>query len=174
MIFNKYLHIRAPKLSAYLDAQISTTQSRRIEAHLATCRFCTARLDDLRAIQSSLQTIKTRVLWDTPLPPWSLIERELVSTRVRASFFARYGFHVAGAGGAALLLILAVYHYLPISTPPGEPSAITSESSDLYQYVGDRLFAPEKVLLGDAVAIRPELEEAVLPQNVYFHDRSPL
>jgi hypothetical protein len=43
------------------------------------------------------------------------------------------------------------------------------EPSDLYQYVGDRLFAPEKVLLGDAVAIRPELEEAVFPEKVYFH-----
>jgi hypothetical protein len=174
MIFNKYVHIWHSNLSAYLDAQVSVAKGRRIEAHLAGCQVCTARLADLRDVQTALRELEPDALWDAALPPWSAIEKDLGSAPISAPFLIRYGPRLAGAGCSALLLILALYYYLPTSTPHRELAPLRTESSDLYQYIGDRLFAPEKVLLGDAVAIRPELEEAVLPENVYFHARSLL
>ncbi|MGH7843675.1 MAG: hypothetical protein ACREQW_00685 [Candidatus Binatia bacterium] len=114
----------------------------------------------------------SRVSWNAPLPSWAALEVELGSRPAPAPLFVRYGLQMAGAAGSALLLAFVLYYYLPRSAPPAEMAAARFESSDLYQYVGDRLFAPERVLLGDTVAIRPELEEAVFPEKVYFHHRN--
>jgi hypothetical protein len=121
-------------------------------------------------MQVALYAVKTsRVTWNVPLPPWSTIETAIVSRPLPAPFFVRYGMRMAGAACSVLLLASALYYYLPRPAPPVDSAVARFEPSDLYQYVGDRLFAPEKVLLGDAVAIRPELEEAVFPEKVYFH-----
>jgi anti-sigma factor RsiW len=173
MKLNRSLHIWPTNLSGYLDGEISPVKSRRIERHLAKCQACTATLDGLRRVQVALYAMKaSRTSWNAPLPSWAAIEVELHSRPMPAPFFVRYGLQMAGAAGSALLLAFALYYYLPRSAPPADMAVARFEPSDLYQYVGDRLFAPEKVLLGDTVAIRPELEEAVFPEKVYFHDRN--
>ena len=81
---------------------------------------------------------------------------------------------MAGAACAVVLLALALVLYYPNSQPARDVDVTASrpESSDLYQFVGDRLFTPEKVLMGESLVIGPEVEEAIVPQRSYFHARS--
>ena len=79
---------------------------------------------------------------------------------------------MTGAACAVVLLALALVLYYPNSQPARDVTASLPESSDLYQFVGDRLFTPEKVLMGESLVIGPEVEEAIVPQRSYFHARN--
>jgi hypothetical protein len=109
---------------------------------------------------------------ELPLPPWSAIEARLGEHSLPIPFFFRHWLPVAGAACAVLLLALALVLHSPSSQPARDVAASRPESSDLYQFVGDRLFTPEKVLLGESLVINPEVEEAIVPQRSYFHERS--
>ena len=52
-------HIEKQWLSAYLDEQLSSVQSRRVQEHLARCTECRAYLTDLHAMQQQLKEFKT-------------------------------------------------------------------------------------------------------------------
>lgn len=51
-------HIEKQWLSAYLDEQLSSSQSLRVQEHLARCTVCRAYLFDLHAMQQQLKQLK--------------------------------------------------------------------------------------------------------------------
>lgn len=51
-------HIEKQWLSAYLDEQLSSSQSLRVQEHLARCTACRAYLFELHAMQQQLKQLK--------------------------------------------------------------------------------------------------------------------
>ena len=158
-------------LTEYLDRRISVRESRRLEEHLARCGSCARSLAQLSAAREALGALREETD-GPPLPPWSTIEARLGERAVPAPFFFRHWMPMAGAACAVVLLALALALYYPNSQPAGDVTASLPESSDLYQFVGDRLFTPEKVLMGESLMMGPEVEEAIVPQRSHFHARN--
>ncbi len=50
-------HASAELLSAYLDRQLARSEARQLEEHLETCSDCHVRLDGLRRVVASLQSL---------------------------------------------------------------------------------------------------------------------
>ena len=163
-------HWNGPFLTEYLDHRVAPRESRQLERHLAQCGLCARNLAQLRAAREALHALRLNETDELPLPPWSAIEARLGERSVPMPFFLRYWLPMAGA--ACAVVVLALVLYSPGSQPARDLAASRPESSDLYQFVGDRLFTPEKVLMGESLVINPEVEEAILPQRTYFHERS--
>ena len=53
-------HIEKQWLSAYLDEQLTPSQTLRVQEHLASCVACRAYLLDLQTLQQQLKQLKTR------------------------------------------------------------------------------------------------------------------
>ena len=157
-------------LTEYLDHRISPRESRRLEEHLVRCSLCARSLAQLRAAREALGALREETD-GPPLPPWSTIEARLGERALPARSFFRHWMPMAGAACAVVLLALALVLYYP-NSPALDVAASRPESSDLYQFVGDRLFTPEKVLVGESLVIGPEVEEANVPQRSYFHVRN--
>ncbi|HWP57851.1 MAG TPA: zf-HC2 domain-containing protein [Candidatus Acidoferrales bacterium] len=169
---NLSFHISHGKLSAYLDEELSAKKRSRVESHLGRCPQCRARLRALGELRQAFYSLRARLKSsEAPLPPWSGIEAEIRCSTGASPLFPRW-LKVASGVSSAAVVAGALYYYFKPVPPVTELAVVSREPAELYQYVGDRLFAPEKLLVGDAVAIRPELEEAVFPREVYFHDRS--
>src|SRR5262247_870146 len=164
-------HRKELLLTEYLDHRMSPRESRRLEEHLARCGSCARSLAQLSAGREALGALREETD-GAPLPPWSAIEARLGEGALPAPFFFRHWLPMAGAACAVVLLALALVLYYPNSQPALNATASRPESSDLYQFVGDRLFTPEKVLMGESLVIGPEVEEEIVPQRSYFHARS--
>ena len=164
---------RGRLLTELLDQRLSPLENRRLEEHVARCSSCARNLAELRAVRDALHALRLKNEFDeTPLLPWSAIEARLGEQPVPIPFLLRHRLPLAGAVCAVVLLALALVFYYSRSQPSLELAQSSPESSDLYQFVGDRLFTPEKVLMGESVVIGPEVEEAIFPERSYFHERS--
>jgi anti-sigma factor RsiW len=166
-------HWNGPLLTEYLDHRVAPRESRQLERHLAQCGLCARNLAQLAAAREALHALRLENENDEPpLPPWSAIEARLGERSLPIPFFLRHWLPMAGAACAVVVLALALVLYSPGSQPARDLAASRPESSDLYQFVGDRLFTPEKVLMGESLVIGPEVEEEIVPPRSYFHARS--
>ncbi|HEY0783479.1 MAG TPA: zf-HC2 domain-containing protein, partial [Thermoanaerobaculia bacterium] len=54
------LHVSSEILSAYLDGESRPAETRKLEAHLASCTSCRGRLDALRGVARAVERSAVR------------------------------------------------------------------------------------------------------------------
>ncbi|HNT75223.1 MAG TPA: MG2 domain-containing protein [Anaerolineae bacterium] len=120
------LHVE-PDLLAYLDGELNAADRARVDAHLARCPACAARLDELRVLRRDLDATL-----DAALTPVRLSRaadqaiRETLRARLERprwweALWARRGILVQAA--MAVLLIVFSLNVGAIVTPAGPPAA---------------------------------------------------
>jgi hypothetical protein len=107
------------------------------------------------------------------LPHWSTIEGGMTAPSPTVPVLVRYRLPLAGTACVVFLLALAlIFFYEPAREGPPEVASRRPEPVELYHFVGDRLFTPERLLIGDAVMIGPEVEISLLPERLAVHERN--
>ncbi len=141
------------KLSDYLDDELSSSERRALEAHLATCAACSRTLDELRRVVARAGALEDR-------PPtkdlWSGVARrigvtvpstEIDLTERREQRRRRFAFTVPQLAAAAVVLVTAssagVWSLMqngsrpsaitPQPTPDGQPTAQSASWVDSTQ-----------------------------------------
>jgi hypothetical protein len=68
-----------PRINAYLDEELSSSEKKLIQTHLATCQSCQQELESLNHLQNRLrQQLKARAASTAPSPQaWSLVQAAL-------------------------------------------------------------------------------------------------
>lgn len=132
-------------LSAYLDGELTATESPRVAGHLQGCGRCRAELDDLASARAAIRSLP---IIEVPPGVLGLPESNVISLRRRPMMWA------ATAAAAAVAIFVGAATLL---APP--PSVVTP--SDLSQLFGARSsadlgFTPSKVA---AVADAAQLAE---------------
>lgn len=131
-------HLEKQWLSAYLDGELDTAQSSRVQTHLSTCAECQAYLDELQGLQQQLRQlnntsvaidVQTQVLALLPersMAPqpsgWSVFEYGAAAASVACGLFI--GSFILPAEPAAPVE-LAVMQTLS-AHPPGSLCAISA------------------------------------------------
>jgi hypothetical protein len=98
-------HVDEGTLHAYLDGELPSTERAALDAHIAQCEACRARLAEERALIERASTLLGTVRpLERPAPPFEQLRRETRRSpwRVRTSF----------AWAASLALALGVGYYL--------------------------------------------------------------
>jgi hypothetical protein len=109
-----------PRINAYLDGEVSPSEKKLIQAHLATCQSCQQELASLNHLQNTLrQQLKARAAQAAPSPQaWSLVQAALPKDRskepnpkkVRLPFFGNLTFQKVGV---AFLILVALVVAIP-------------------------------------------------------------
>lgn len=101
------------RLSAYIDGELPPAETRRLEAHLATCAECRRELDQLRRLRTLLRALPTPrpprsfALPETgPVPVPAAVARRERQTRRRVPVLARAAQWAGGLVAAAGLLLV--------------------------------------------------------------------
>ncbi len=79
-------HVDDGTLHAYLDGELTPVESERLDAHLAACLACRARLEEERALIERASKLLSRAVPPTPeraAPPLHQLRRPRVAWRVR-------------------------------------------------------------------------------------------
>ena len=76
-----------PRINAYLDAEVSPSEKKLIQSHLATCQSCQQELESLGQLQNMLRKqLKTRAANAAPsVEAWSLVQASLSNDLPRLS-----------------------------------------------------------------------------------------
>jgi anti-sigma factor RsiW len=173
MQFLKMVHFFfARRLTEYLDSRLPAPERRRVERHILTCESCARRLAELRSVQHALHALRANEELEPALPRWSTIEAGMTAPSPTVPVLARYRLPLAGAACVVLLLALALIFYEPAPEGPPEVASRRPEPAELYHFVGDRLFTPERLLIGDSVMIGPEVEISLFPERLAVHERN--
>ncbi|MEJ2599712.1 MAG: zf-HC2 domain-containing protein [Anaerolineales bacterium] len=116
-----------PRINAYLDEEVSPSEKKLIQTHLASCQSCRQELESLNHLQNTLrQQLKARVAQAAPSPQaWSLVQAALPAnhskephpkkgsprySRLNLPFFGNLTFQKVGL---ALLILLALVVAIP-------------------------------------------------------------
>jgi len=123
-------------LSAFVDGDLSATETAAVRAHAASCPRCTATIADLRAL-----VVNARALGEPEPPPtlWPSIEGAL-DDRGRFGWLSIANWRPFGvgalAGAAAVALLMFVLpalqrtgRRLPAAAPPGAEAVATSSAA---------------------------------------------
>jgi hypothetical protein len=79
-------HVDDGTLHAYLDGELTPVESERLDAHLAACQACRARLEEERALIERASKLLSRAVPPTPeraAPPLHQLRRPRVAWRLR-------------------------------------------------------------------------------------------
>jgi anti-sigma factor RsiW len=110
------------QLSAYLDEALDLGEKAQLDAHLAGCAACRARLADLAAVSSLLADLPQLA------PRRSLLLRRLPAWLVPA----RWASTIAAAGFAAVFLASSMSAALPRAMPAAAPGGGAPERGMLF------------------------------------------
>lgn len=124
------------RLSEYLDGELSSTERRQLEAHLATCNECAETLADVRTVRARARSLEDRLpaadLWPAiaariragreqretpPSVPHRRVVRRGITFSVPQLLAAGIGLVTVSAGGA--WLALGSGPAPPVGSPPG-------------------------------------------------------
>lgn len=123
-------HVDEGTLHAYLDGELPSTERGTVEAHIAQCEACRARLGEERALRERASALlgAARPL-ERPTPPFEQLRRAPRRSpwRVRTSF--------AWAASIALALGLGYYvhdfgAYRMASEPPAQPTVVAQNRTE--------------------------------------------
>jgi anti-sigma factor RsiW len=124
-------------LNAYVDGELSPSQSRRLEAHLAGCGECRVQLENLKRVQGLLrQGLRDPVVEAAPAL-WPGVRARIEGGRPAGRFTAwirqiweatweRPRLSLAGAAVISVLLLTTVYllRETPVAPPPGRTTVV--------------------------------------------------
>ncbi|MEJ2710524.1 MAG: zf-HC2 domain-containing protein [Anaerolineales bacterium] len=116
-----------PRINAYLDEEVSPSEKKLLQAHLATCQSCRQELESLNHLQNTLrQQLQSRAAQAAPSPQaWSLVQAALPAdiskgpnpkkgsrpfSRLNLPFFGNLTFQKVGL---AFLILLALVATIP-------------------------------------------------------------
>jgi hypothetical protein len=133
-------HVDDGTLHAYLDGELTPVESERLDAHLAACLACRARLEEERALIERASTLLSRAVPQTPeraAPPLHQLRRPRVAWRLRmplawaATVLMAVGLGWFLRGPTAVLRSASDSRNAPLSTEPSAeapPEALALDS----------------------------------------------
>jgi len=109
-----------PRINAYLDEELSPSEKKLIQAHLATCQSCQQELESLNHLQNKVrQQLKARAALSAPPPQaWSRLQAALPANLPREPLEKQVGLPFLGnlsllKVGIAFLVLLALVIAIP-------------------------------------------------------------
>ncbi len=96
-------HLSDEHLNLYLDEELTTTERRAVEAHLASCQACRAELASLQALLTQLDALKPEPL-AADLTPF--VMREIAAQRQRTARQMRTSWVISALQAAVIVLLL--------------------------------------------------------------------
>ncbi len=113
-----------PRINAYLDEEVSPSEKKLIQSHLASCQGCQQELETLNQLQITLrQQLKARAAQAAPSPQaWSLLQASLpadlpvkpIQRKMRLPFsLPRFGNLTFQKAALAFLILLALVVTVP-------------------------------------------------------------
>ena len=116
-----------PRINAYLDEELSPSEKKLVQAHLAACQSCQQELESLNHLQNKIrQQLKTRAALAAPSPQaWSRLQAALPANLSREPLQNKMGLPLSRPGlpffgkltplkvGVTFLVLLALVAAIP-------------------------------------------------------------